>query len=106
MLPMFAVHPTDHNTNPNLLVDGLEVSVAPVHAKMRRAGRAEQIMWEHFQRERTRGRLPTGAELDRIAGTKDYGRGALRRWRRTGRIEPTPECDRRNLNWGAAVVGA
>jgi site-specific DNA recombinase len=32
------VHPTRQYTNPNLLVDGLRVSVAPVHAKTRRAG--------------------------------------------------------------------
>jgi hypothetical protein len=52
------------------------------------AGTAEQRMWEHYQRQRATGRTPTGAELDRIAGT-NYGRAVLARWRRTGRT-PTP----------------
>lgn len=60
------------------------------------ARKAEDVMWEHFQRERSRGRFPTGAELDRVAGTTDYGRGLLRQWRRTGRIEPAPGHDRLN----------
>jgi Protein of unknown function (DUF2637) len=50
------------------------------------AGTAEQRMWAHYQRERAAGRMPTGAELDRIAGTNNYGRAVLARWRRTGRI--------------------
>lgn len=45
---------------------------------------AEQRMWQHYQRERTRGRTPTGAELDRIAGTNNYGRRVLRQWRAAG----------------------
>ncbi|MFJ8911133.1 DUF2637 domain-containing protein [Amycolatopsis sp. NPDC102389] len=53
---------------------------------------AEQRMWQHYQRERTRGRTPTGAELDRIAGTNNYGRRVLRQWRATGHGPPsTPE---------------
>lgn len=51
---------------------------------------AEEIMWEHYQRERSRGHVPTGAELDRVAGTRDYGRGVLRRWRLAGRLDPVP----------------
>jgi hypothetical protein len=47
---------------------------------------AEEVMWQHFQREYGQGRMPTGAELDRVAGTHNYGRAVLRRWRRTGRI--------------------
>lgn len=38
MLPMFCVHPTRHYANPNLLVHGLLVSVAPTHSKIRRDG--------------------------------------------------------------------
>lgn len=52
--------------------------------------KAEDIMWRHFQRERSRGRVPTGAELDRVAGTRDYGRSVLRRWRSAGRLDPVP----------------
>jgi len=48
--------------------------------------RAEEVMWSHFQQERARGHTPTGAELDRVAGTNNYGRAVLARWRRTGRL--------------------
>lgn len=71
-------------------------AVVPPAARQPDRRRAEEIMWEHFQRERSHGRVPTGAELDRIAGTKDYGRGVLRQWRRTGRIDPVSDHDRRN----------
>jgi hypothetical protein len=43
-------------------------------------------MWAHFQREQASGRVPTGAELDRVAGTNNYGRAVLARWRRDGRV--------------------
>ncbi|HEV2780213.1 MAG TPA: DUF2637 domain-containing protein [Actinophytocola sp.] len=56
---------------------------------------AEQAMWQHFLREQTHGRTPTGAELDRVAGTNNYGRTVLRRWRQQGRIPPA-EPSRRN----------
>jgi hypothetical protein len=49
---------------------------------------AEHTMWEHFRREQAHGRTPTGAELDRVAGTNNYGRTVLRRWRDQGRIPP------------------
>jgi len=48
--------------------------------------KAEEIMWIYLQRERASGRMPTGAELDRVAGTNNYGRAVLARWRRTGRL--------------------
>jgi hypothetical protein len=56
---------------------------------------AEHIMWEYFTREQARGRTPTGAELDRVAGTNNYGRTVLRRWREQDRIPPA-DPDRRN----------
>jgi hypothetical protein len=40
---------------------------------------AEQRMWAYYQTEWDKGRAPTGAELDRIAGTNNYGRRVLRR---------------------------
>lgn len=49
---------------------------------------SENVMWEHFLREQARGRTPSGAELDRVAGTNNFGRAVLRRWRRDGRIPP------------------
>ncbi|UMP00778.1 DUF2637 domain-containing protein [Amycolatopsis sp. EV170708-02-1] len=50
---------------------------------------AEQLMWTHYQREHTQGRTPTGAELDRIAGTHNYGRRILRKWRKEGTLPHT-----------------
>lgn len=47
---------------------------------------AEQRMWAYFVTERAKGRTPTGAELDRIAQTNNYGRKVLRHWAKTGRI--------------------
>ena len=35
-------------------------------------------MREHWDRERAAGRTPTGADLDRVAGTRDYGRKVRR----------------------------
>jgi len=44
-------------------------------------GGAERAMREHYDRERAAGRTPTGADLDRVGGTKDgYGRKLIRRW--------------------------
>jgi hypothetical protein len=55
---------------------------------------AEHVMWEHFRREQARGRTPSGAELDRVAGTNNYGRTVLRRWREQGRIPPADPARR------------
>jgi hypothetical protein len=46
---------------------------------------AEERMWAFYLEEQAAGRTPTGAELDRVAGTNNYGRRVLRRWRTTGR---------------------
>lgn len=57
---------------------------------------AEQLMWLYYQQETTHGRTPTGADLDRAAGTNNYGRSVLARWRRTGRIttsQPPPPAE-------------
>jgi hypothetical protein len=50
---------------------------------------AEAVMWAHFQTQRKAGRTPSGAELDRVAGTNNYGRAVLARWRDSGRIPAT-----------------
>lgn len=47
---------------------------------------ATEVMWAHYERELAAGRVPTGAELDRVAGTNNYGRAVLARWRRSGRL--------------------
>ncbi|TVT48388.1 DUF2637 domain-containing protein [Amycolatopsis rhizosphaerae] len=49
---------------------------------------AEQRMWAYYVTERFKGRTPTGAELDRIAGTNNYGRKVLRRWRQAWNLPP------------------
>lgn len=56
---------------------------------------AEQKMWAYYVIERAKGRTPTGAELDRIAGTNNYGRRVLRRWRETGHL-PAATVSHRN----------
>jgi hypothetical protein len=50
---------------------------------------AETVMWAHYQTQRKAGRTPSGAELDRVAGTNNYGRAVLARWRESGRIPAT-----------------
>lgn len=66
-------------------VDAIVASNATVaaatHASERTDATAEQRMREHYERERANGRTPTGAELDRVAGTNNYGRKIRRRWR-------------------------
>ena len=47
---------------------------------------AEQQMWIYYVEQVAVGRSPSGAELDRVAGTHNYGRRVIRRWRRTGRL--------------------
>ncbi|MCT9083907.1 DUF2637 domain-containing protein [Streptomyces fulvoviolaceus] len=54
--------------------------------------KAEQVMWDYFKNERAADRTPTGTELDRVAGTNNYGRAVLRQWRRTGRVNAAPEA--------------
>jgi hypothetical protein len=47
---------------------------------------AEEVMWEYYQRTVATGLpAPTGAELDAVASTNNYGRAVLRKWRRSGR---------------------
>jgi hypothetical protein len=61
-------------------------------------GQAQRVMWEHYRAARAAGRVLTGAELDRIAGTRDYGRAVLARWRRTGRIPAPANGDGRTVD--------
>ncbi|TDV41695.1 DUF2637 domain-containing protein [Actinophytocola oryzae] len=56
---------------------------------------AQEVMWEHYLREQALGRIPTGAELDRVAGTNNYGRTVLRQWRTDGRIPQADQGQRR-----------
>jgi hypothetical protein len=62
---------------------------------------AQEIMWAHVLREREHGRIPTGAELDRVAGTNNYGRTVLRQWREQGRL-PADNSTPQSTRGGAA----
>ncbi|WP_236725398.1 DUF2637 domain-containing protein [Amycolatopsis orientalis] len=50
---------------------------------------AEERMWAHYLAEQNQGRTPTGADLDRIAGTHNYGRRILRKWQNNGILQNT-----------------
>lgn len=63
----------------------VRLSVVPAESRPSAGPTAEQRMWTHYVTERSKGRTPTGAELDRIAGTNNYGRKVLRRWKAAGR---------------------
>jgi hypothetical protein len=53
---------------------------------------AEEAMWRYFLQQRAKGHTPSGAELDRVVGTNNYGRAVLAQWRRTGRV-PSESAD-------------
>lgn len=74
------------------------VRLAPVAGESRPSAEptAKQRMWAYYVTERAKGRTPTGAELDRIAGTNNYGRRMLRRWRETGRYPATTVSNHRH----------
>jgi hypothetical protein len=57
---------------------------------------AEQRMWAYYVTESSKGRRPTGTELDRIAGTNNYGRRLLRQRRRQGHIKESGAVDRQH----------
>ncbi|MBF6278737.1 MULTISPECIES: DUF2637 domain-containing protein [Nocardia] len=57
---------------------------------------AEQRMWAYYTSERSKGRTPSGAELDRIAGTNNYGRRVLRRWKTADRSPADATDDQMN----------
>ena len=48
-------------------------------------------MWDHYERTVAAGLpAPTGADLDKVARTNNYGRAVLRKWRRKGRTPEVP----------------
>lgn len=79
-------------TEPDRDKPELRNSTAPTESRSagarrsRDGGRAENAMWRYYEQQRALGRTPTGAELDRIAGTNNYGRAVLAHWRRAGRV--------------------
>lgn len=69
---------TDDETDPVVRLAAVPNDSPPVEPPT-----AEQRMWAYYQSQRARGRTPSGAELDRVAGTNNYGRRVLRRWQRS-----------------------
>ncbi len=63
----------------------VRLAAVPAGSRPSAGPTAEQRMWTHYVTERSNGRIPTGAELDRIAGTNNYGRKVLRRWKAADR---------------------
>lgn len=80
--------PTENRERETDSESGTVITLAEVAETVQRLAEptAQEIMWAHFLREQERGRVPTGAELDRVAGTNNYGRTVLRQWREQGRI--------------------
>ncbi|MBV9447526.1 MAG: DUF2637 domain-containing protein [Streptosporangiaceae bacterium] len=66
----------------------VRLAVVPEQSRPPAEPTAEQRMWAYYVTERAKGRTPTGAELDRIAGTNNYGRRVLRRWQQAGHLPP------------------
>ncbi len=66
---------------------------------------AEQRMWAYYVTERPKGCMPTGAELDRIAGTNNYGRRVLRRWKNSGRVTDDNPASGASTGPVASAVG-
>ncbi|WP_409494241.1 DUF2637 domain-containing protein [Amycolatopsis sp. cmx-11-12] len=69
-------------------------AAAPDRSHQQSKPTAEALMWSHYLSEHAQGRTPSGAELDRIAGTHNYGRRILRKWRKEGILLQTPLSER------------
>ena len=67
---------------------------------------AQEVMWAYVLREQPRGRIPTGAELDRVAGTNNYGRTVLHQWHEQGRLPAADQPNGVPLAAAAAQDGA
>lgn len=52
---------------------------------------AERRMWAHYISQTAAGHTPSGAELDRVAGTHNYGRRILRQCRAANKIPRHPQ---------------
>jgi hypothetical protein len=78
---------TDETTGETNMPPSLAVVSA---TSARRDLTAEQRMWVYYKAQRARGRTPSGAELDRVVGTNNYGRRLLRRWLTDG--HPTTQA--------------
>lgn len=93
---------TENNENSDENADVIRLAAIPDDSLPSAEPTVEQRMWTYFQAQIARGRMPSGAELDRAAGTNSYGRRVLRQWHEKGRISSTadrlhqqglPTCD-------------
>jgi hypothetical protein len=84
--------PTETELSPNEKETTEKVITLAESRRSRRT--AEQVMWDHYQRSVSAGLpAPTGAELDRVARTNNYGRAVLRKWQSKGRTStPSPSA--------------
>lgn len=80
----------DSRAHPDETAHVARLVAVPPNSRPSAEPTAERRMWAHYVTERSKGRTPTGAELDRIAGTNNYGRRVLRRWRNKGLTENSP----------------
>lgn len=81
--------PTETQTRPDE-TEAREKVITLAESRLSRRT-AEQIMWDHYRHRVSAGdSAPTGAELDRVARTNNYGRAVLRKWHRTGRTSAPP----------------
>lgn len=64
----------------------VRLAVVPSESLTGNETTAEERMWAYYAAERAKGRSPSGAELDRVVGTHNYGRRILRKWREGGQI--------------------
>jgi hypothetical protein len=64
----------------------VRLASVPAEARPPTEPTAEQRMWAYYVTQRSHGHTPTGAELDRVAGTNNYGRRVLRRWKTSGQV--------------------
>jgi hypothetical protein len=77
---------TRRQPNDTELMPATQLSATSLDPRPPSKPTVEQKMWAYYMTERSKGRTPTGAELDRVFSTNNYGRGVLRKWRDDGRI--------------------
>ncbi|WP_236794389.1 DUF2637 domain-containing protein [Amycolatopsis sp. GM8] len=84
----------------------VRLAVVPEQSQPPAEPTAEQRMWAYYVTQRAKGRTPTGAELDRIAGTNNYGRKVLRRWRQSSHFPPAGASPRNRADGPAQLEPA
>lgn len=99
------INESNPRTNETDVLPATRLSAVSGDSRPRPEPTAEQKMWAYYVTERAKGRAPTGAELDRVFSTNNYGRGVLRRWRDDGRIPAAAREARQNGRPAPAADG-